>query len=64
MSHHCQSKISVHQLRRDYTETMATETLMKIRDDLMAMPQSNYASNYEAKRLKRINQVLKQRKII
>lgn len=46
---------------RDYTETMESDTLFKIRDSLKSTPQINFSSSWQSKRLKRINQVLRER---
>lgn len=45
----------------DYTESMNSETLIKIRNDLMKLPARHYPNTWEHKRLKRINQVLRNR---
>jgi hypothetical protein len=42
---------------------MTSDTLLKIRNDLMKSPESSKAWTWEAKRLKRINQVLCSREI-
>lgn len=42
----------------DYTQTMQTDTLLKIKSDLMKSPESKKQWTWEAKRLSRINQVL------
>lgn len=45
----------------DYTETMTSETLLKIRADLMKDNSKLWDGSWESKRLTRINQVLKSR---
>jgi len=45
----------------DYTQTMLSETLMKIRSDLMKSNSRYFPDSWEAKRLRRINQVLRER---
>jgi hypothetical protein len=45
----------------DYTESMKTETLLLIRVDLMKDNSHLWEGSWEAKRLARINQVLKSR---
>jgi len=45
----------------DYTESMHTDTLLKIRTDLMANNSRHYPGSWESKRLRRINQVLRSR---
>jgi len=47
----------------DYTESMSSDTLLKIRNDLMKMPTRHYPNTWEQRRLRRINQVLKSRNI-
>ncbi len=47
----------------DYTESMTSDTLLKIRNDLLKSPESVKAWTWESKRLKRINQVLDSREI-
>ena len=46
---------------RDYSNTLETITILKIRADLMKCPQLNYATSWESKRLRRLNQILKNR---
>jgi hypothetical protein len=62
MSHPCRpdSRPLYH---ADYTESMTSDTLLKIRNDLLKSPESAKAWTWEAKRLKRINQVLGSRDI-
>ena len=45
----------------DYTESMATETLMQIRSCLLGKHALDYPGSWESKRLRRINQVLRER---
>lgn len=45
----------------DYTHTMQTDTLLKIRDDLAKNPQVNNSWTWEAKRFARITNVLEKR---
>jgi hypothetical protein len=45
----------------DYTETMKSETLMQIRRELMKGTAQYMPGSWEAKRLDRINQVLRKR---
>lgn len=47
----------------DYTATMQTDTLLKIRADLAKSPEVQKYWTWEAKRFARINQVLKSRGI-
>jgi hypothetical protein len=45
----------------DYTESMQSDTLMRIRVDLLKSPHRHYPKSWEFRRLKRIEQVLKKR---
>jgi hypothetical protein len=58
--HDLNSSIRAHYYA-DYTESMETKTLILIRRDLLKCSQIRYDSSWHAKRLARINQVLRSR---
>jgi hypothetical protein len=47
--------------RADYTESMQSDTLFGIRADLIKSPNRYFPQSWEFKRLRRINQVLRDR---
>lgn len=48
----------------DYTETMSSLTLLQILESTKKHPDSMYKNSRQSKRIRRIEQVLRQRRVI